>query len=435
LGSGKYYVGVDVGGTKIVAALTKPSGKILARNRIATPRESGTEGVVQAIIEVIETLLSDNKVKRKRVRGIGLGVPGVVDPDEGRVVVTPNMNLSDVALGSRLEDRFRVPVSLGNDVNLGTLGEKWLGTARFARSAVGIFVGTGIGGGVIVDGKLLRGSREAAAEIGHLVMQVGGPVCGCGNRGCLEALASRTAIERDIRAAVASGKKTILTGLVGKELKVIRSRMLLRAVEDRDPLVLKVLRNAAETLGHACLSVRHLLDPEVIILGGGVLEACGDYMMPFIQEIVAADALPGARPGGRVVRSTLGDDAVALGAVALAQEAAGQTGRIGVGDELLKSDFFVRANGKIRKRDLKLIKETYGGTDEIGPEELARVCRESPDYLIIGTGHRGEAAPTTEGRKWLRTHGIAYDAQPTPTAVAQYTRARGRKAALMIVRG
>jgi glucokinase len=452
---GKYYVGVDVGGTKIVAALVKPSGTVVARNRTSTPRETSTEGVVRAILDVIDQLLSDNKVKRKNVRGIGVGIPGVLDPDEGRVVMTPNMNLSGVDMGSRLKDHFRIPAVIGNDVNLGTLGEKWLGAARFAPSVVGIFVGTGIGGGVILDGKLLRGAREAAGEIGHLVMQVGGPVCGCGNRGCLEALASRTAIERDIRAAVDAGKKTILTELVGKDLKVIRSRMLLRAVQERDPLVLKVLRDAARTLGYACLTVRHLLDPEVIVLGGGVMEACGDYMLPFIRETVASDALPGARPGGRVVRSALGDDAVVLGAVALAQEAAGRTPwkdeaadlpeypalvaggpkRVCVGNEEHKTDFFVRADGKVKDRDLKLIKEAYGTTDEIGPEELAKVCQEQPDYLLIGTGPKGEADVTAEGKKWLRTEGIAYESLPTPMAVQQYNRARGRKAALVIVAG
>ena len=156
-------------------------------------------------------------------RAMGVAIPGVVDPELGRIVVTPNMTLTGVALGSHLEARFHVPVALGNDCNLGALGETWLGSARRASSALGIFVGTGIGGGFVRKGKLWRGAREAAGEIGHIVMQIGGPKCGCGNHGCLEALASRTAIENQLRAAVGAGRQTVLTELLGGDLQVIRS--------------------------------------------------------------------------------------------------------------------------------------------------------------------------------------------------------------------
>ena len=240
--SKKLFVGVDVGGTKLLAALVKPNGKIVARRRCNTPRNTTSDEVVAAILQLIEYTLADKKLSAKHVKAIGLGVPGVVDSDEGRVVLTPNMNLSEVPLAALIKEQFRVPVAVGNDVNLGTLGEKWLGGARLAESAVGIFVGTGIGSGIILDGKLLRGSREAAGEIGHIVMQIGGPKCGCGARGCLEALASRSAIERDIRQAVEDGQKTMLTKLLGGDLKIIRSRMLHQALEQGDALTRQALR-------------------------------------------------------------------------------------------------------------------------------------------------------------------------------------------------
>jgi len=319
----RLLMGVDVGGTKSLAVLAEPSGNIVARKREKTPRKGSAEDVLEAILGLMENLLAQERLSAKNLKAVGLAVPGVVDTAEGRVVVTPNMNLSGLVVVPRVQERLGVPVALGNDVNLGTLGEFWLGAARRAQSVVGIFVGTGIGGGIIIGGGLLEGYRMAAGEIGHIVMQVGGPLCGCGNRGCLEALASRTAIERDIREAVAAGEKTVLTDLAKGDLSVIRSGMLRKALAKEDRLTTKVMRSAAELLGYACLTVRHVLDPEVIVLGGGVIEACGDFVVPIVAEVVACDKLPGARHGGQVVPSALGDDAVALGAVALAEQKAG----------------------------------------------------------------------------------------------------------------
>ena len=170
-----------------------------------------------------------------------------------------------------------------------------------------------------------RGARESAGEIGHIIMQIGGPLCGCGNHGCLEALASRTAIERDIRAALQAGGTSKLTELSGGDLSVIRSGAIRKALKAEDPLVTGILHRAAETLGYACLTVRHLVDPEVIVLGGGLIEACSEFMMPILENIVGSDRLPGARDGGHVLLSALGDDAVVLGAVALARKQVGRS--------------------------------------------------------------------------------------------------------------
>ncbi|MDY0169751.1 MAG: ROK family protein [Thermoguttaceae bacterium] len=323
-GSEWLYLGVDVGGTKVQASVVRESGEILARQRCQTPRNEEPEQELRAIESVIEDALAASKKKLRDVQAIGIAIPGVVAPRQGRIIVTPNMNLSGVRISKHLRRRFGVPVAVGNDCNLGALGERWLGAARNAKSAFTILVGTGVGGGFVRKGKLWRGAREAASEIGHIVMQMGGPMCGCGNRGCLEALASRTAIERDLREAVNGGRSSMVTELTGGDLTVIRSRVLCKALEAGDSLVTEVMQRAAEVLGHACLTVRHLIDPEVIVLGGGVIEACGDFVVPIVRQIVEADRLPGAREGGRVVVSALGDDAVVLGAVALARATAGR---------------------------------------------------------------------------------------------------------------
>ncbi|MGA2032917.1 MAG: ROK family protein, partial [Thermoguttaceae bacterium] len=291
----RLYLGVDIGGTKVQATLVHESGGIFERDRQPTPRSGGPERVLAVIEEVMENVLRQADIRAGDLTAVGVAVPGVVDPDAARIVVTPNMSLTGVAIGAHLEARFHAPVAVGNDGNLGTLGEKWLGSARGARSALGIWVGTGIGAGFVQKGKLWRGARESAGEIGHIVMQIGGPLCGCGNHGCLEALASRTAIERDIRQALDAGRTSILSELNHGDLSVIRSGAIRRALEAQDPLVTEVVRHASEVLGYACLTVRHLLDPGVIVLGGGVIEACSDFMMPIIENIVGSDRLPGAR--------------------------------------------------------------------------------------------------------------------------------------------
>ena len=447
------YMGIDIGGTKIQVSLVEESGTVVLSRRCATPRDVGPEGVVAAIERAIGETLEEAECESSDLGAIGLAVPGVVDPDLGLVVVTPNMNLTGVAIGSHLEGRFKVPVALSNDCNLGTLGETWLGSARNAKSTVGILVGTGVGSGVVNNGKLWRGARESAGEIGHIVMQIGGPKCGCGNYGCLETLASRSAIERDIRQAVADGRETVLSELLEGDLSMIRSGMLRRALEAEDGLVIEVMRTASEVLGHACLTVRHLVDPEVIVLGGGVMEACSDFMLPIIENIVGSDQLPGAREGGRVLLSALGDDAVVLGAVALAATHVGQNpfkksnaavprypkltgvgfGEVTVAGKTRSHDIVIRVNGKVRKRKKAVARELYGSSHTIGPKELEKVCKGGPEIVFIGSGHSGNVELNEEGRRYLSQRSIDCQVAPTPEAVKAFNACDGRKAALIHV--
>jgi glucokinase len=363
------------------------------------------------------------------------------------------MSLSGVALGSHLENRFRVPVVLGNDCNLGALGEAWLGSGRRARSVVAMLVGTGIGAGFVRKGKLWRGARESACEVGHMIMQIGGPKCGCGNYGCFEALASRSAIERDLRAAVAAGRKTVLTEFLEGDLSVIRSSALRRALDAEDELVTEVMRHASEIIGHACVSIRHLIDPEVIILGGGVVEACSDFIMPIVENIVGSDPLPGARDAGNVLLSALGDDAVVLGAVALARRSVGRSpfkkrfvvrphypvvaqasqGEVTVNQKTYARDIFITADGQVKKRSIDKTVEMYGDARTVGPKELEKVCKGGPEVLFIGTGRSGQLRLTEESERYLSQRSIASEKLPTPDAVVAYNKSKARKAALLHV--
>jgi glucokinase len=446
-----YYLGVDVGGTKILATLVEESGTVLARERITTPRDEGAERVVVAIEKAMEKVLLDAAPGTELLTAIGVAVPGVVDPETARVIVTPNMNLTGVALGSHLEARFKVPVVLGNDCNLGALGEAWLGSARQASSAIVILVGTGIGSGIVRKGKLWRGARESAGEIGHIVMQIGGPKCGCGNQGCLEALASRTAIERDLRQAVAAGRKTALSGLLQGDLSLIRSSALRKALESEDELVTEVMRRASEVLGYACLTVRHLLDPEVIVLGGGVVEACSQFMLPIVEHIVGCDQLPGAREGGQVRLSALGDDAVVLGCVALARRHVGRSpfkkrynvqpaypvisqakfGEVTVDQKTYGRDISIDVDGQVKKRDLGKLQQRYGNVHRVGWKELERLCKGGPEVLLVGTGIKGQLELSEDGQRFLSRRSIQWKLLSTAELVAAYNSEKARKVALI----
>jgi len=449
----RLYLGVDVGGTKIQASLVEESGAIVGRERAASPRNCRPEKIVASIEKIMAELLEKKGFQAGDLTAAGVAVPGVVDPAKGRVVVTPNMGLTGVELVQHLEARFNIPIVLGNDCNLGTLGEKWLGSARKANSVVGILVGTGIGGGFVQKGRIWRGARESAAEIGHIVMQIDGPKCGCGNRGCLEALASRSAIERDLREAIAAGKSSVLTELLDGDLSIIRSGAIRQALDLEDELVTNVMRRASEILGHACLTVRHLLDPEVIVLGGGVVEACSDFIMPIVANIVGSDQLPGSRESGRVLLSALGDDAVVLGAVALARSHVGRGplkkkfavtptypkisadsfGEVSVGRKTYTRDVHLPVNGKVKVRKKALARELYGTSHTIGPKELKKVCKGGPEVLFVGTGHSGQMRLNEEAERYLEQRAIECRALPTPEVVEAYNKSKQRKAALIHV--
>ncbi len=450
----KLFVGLDVGGTKMEAVLATRAGEIVARHRRPTPRNASAARNVKAALDAVAGLLKEAGVKSKSLAGIGMGAPGVVDPVEGRVVYAPNLHMTDTNLVRPARKRFGCPVSLGNDVNVGTLGERWAGAARGAASAFGIMVGTGIGGGLIVNRKLVVGARFAAAEIGHIVMRPDGPKCGCGRRGCLEALAGRLAIERDIRAGVKAGRKTLLTGILDGDLSSIRSKALGKALRKNDPLVTEVVRRAAEWLGYACVTVRHIVDPEVIVLGGGVMEACGDFIMPIVERIVAERSMPGARSQARVVRSELGDDAGVLGAVALAQEALGLEpfagkgvppapaaqavkvellagGKARVDCKVFDRDLYIRAGGKVRKRKKSAAAAKSAGPHIVTAAELAKILKGGAKLLVVGVGRKPCLRLDKSAAALLRKRGVKARLLSNPEAVKVYAAETGERALLL----
>lgn len=329
-----HFVAVDVGGTKILAAAVTEDGAILARHKEKTERDSKKDLLAQ-LNKAIETVLKSAGLKTGDLGGIALGVPGVVETSTGNVIITPNAPLSKTPLGEIVRKKFGVPTFIGNDVNLGTLGECWLGAARGAESAFGIFVGTGIGGGLVINGRLIEGHRGLGGEIGHSLIpleanEVIGPQP---NKHLhLEDLCSRSAIENHLRHAILQEKRaSALPEIVGDpKLKRIRSGALKKALEKKDPVVTEVINRASYLLGLTTASVLHIVDPEVIVFGGGVIEACGTWMLPVIEKTAMQVAMPGTGKKLKVARSVLGDDAIILGGVALLRHHTGRRGPLTV---------------------------------------------------------------------------------------------------------
>jgi len=317
--SDRPVIGIDLGGTKILATVVAPGGEILARSKAKTRSEEGPEAVIGRMIACAKGAVEASSVEQSAIAAVGVGAPGPLDPDTGVIIDTPNLEgWQDIHLAEALRKELNIPVFVDNDVNMGTFGEFLFGAAKGTRYAVGVFVGTGLGGGVIIDGELYHGFNKNAGEIGHMIALADGPRCGCGNKGCYEALTSKTAIVREITAQAGKGKGKKATQAMFLSGQPITSSMIKKAVDRGDRMVIKVLNQAARYLGIGFGSLINLFSPEVIVVGGGVVEALGDEFLGRARKFAFKYALPLAGDNVRIVRAALGDDACVLGAAAMA---------------------------------------------------------------------------------------------------------------------
>jgi glucokinase len=316
-----HLVGVDMGGTKILAGVFDAKFECLARIKISTKPERGPEGVIERVARCVRDVVDESDLSLKEIRGIGIGAPGAVNTEEGRVIFAPNLNWKDVPLKKALEKELEVPVFLENDCKLHTLGVFDAELKGKVKQLIGIFLGTGIGAGIIIDGKLYTGFNGSAGEVGHMVIDINGPECGCGNHGCFEALASRRAIFRTIQSAVKKGQETLLVDMLGKDLADMRSGDIRKALRRGDRFVEKVIEQAAEYTGIAVGNLINLFNPEVIVLGGGIIEQLEHEMLPIIEKVARAHALPGTSKGIEIMATRLGDDAGITGGAVLAMRA------------------------------------------------------------------------------------------------------------------
>ena len=316
----QYFVGVDFGGTKIYAGVFSESLHCVGTSKISTKANRGPEGVIERLARCIKDAVDECDLDFKQVKGIGIGAPGAVDAEKGKVIFAPNLAWKDIPLKKELEHLLDRPVFVENDCNLSMLGVYEMELDSKPRHAVGIFLGTGIGGGIVFNGEFYTGANHTAGEIGHMVLQVDGPRCGCGNNGCFEALASRTAIFKKIEDAVKQDQVTILTEMLGKDLEDMRSGDLRRAIRRGDKFIKKIVEDAARYTGVAVANLINILNPEVVVLGGGIMEALEEQMMPIIQETALDYALEGTAQDVVIRASKLADDTGIVGGAVLARK-------------------------------------------------------------------------------------------------------------------
>ena len=316
----EYYVGVDLGGTKILAAVFSPNLKCLGKSKRRTKAERGPQAVIDRIARCVVDAIDECDLDLKHCRGVGVGAPGAVDFEAGTVIFAPNLEWRDLPLKKELEKRLDVPVFVDNDCNVCTLGvfEKELGGKP--ASLVGMFIGTGIGGGIVLNGKPYSGSSHTAGEVGHMVLDVNGPKCGCGRKGCLEALGSRTAMHKRLQSALKDGEKTALLDIVGEDLSKLKSSHLRKAMQQGDKLVKKTLEDAARYIGIGAANLINIFNPECFVLGGGVIDAMSDEMFDLIVESAREHMFPGADRKLKFMVTTLGDDAGITGGAVLARQ-------------------------------------------------------------------------------------------------------------------
>lgn len=313
-----FLVGVDLGGTKILGGIFDSTLRLVGTVKVSTKAQRGPEAVIQRIARCVQDAVDEADLSLKDLRGVGLGAPGAVDGDTGTVIFAPNLDWHDVPLQEKLQDLLGVPVFVENDGNIVALGVYFVELKARQRHVLGIFVGTGIGGGLVLNGELFSGFGHTAGEIGHMVLETGGPKCGCGNRGCFEALASRTAMFQQIKDAIKEGQKTILTEML-EEFDKLRSGDLRRALRRGDKLVERVVESAAQYIGIAVANLVNILNPQVVVLGGGVMEALSDEMLGIVVETARDYAMPGALEGVEIIASALGDKAGITGGAVLAK--------------------------------------------------------------------------------------------------------------------
>jgi len=308
-----------MGGTKILSSLINSENGIIQSIKKPTKSNSTARAYVKTLAEIINETIQVSTINPGNVKAVTLGIPGSVDPYKGRIGLAPNLGIRNLAIKENLQALTAYPVLIENDVNVAALGIQKFELSEKSKNVLVVFIGTGIGGALIFEGKIYRGLNYVAGEIGHMHIVDKGPICGCGRKGCFEAVASRTAIEKKIRADIKSGKKSPLSKVIKRSEK-IKSKVLANAVKKNDKIVVKHISEACTTVGTVLASITNLLNFDTIVLGGGLVEALNHFMMPKIKESFNEFVLKDSAKGLKIISTKLGDDAALFGGIALAEE-------------------------------------------------------------------------------------------------------------------
>lgn len=306
----QYAIGIDLGGTDIKAALVTPSGEIDTVIKRTTPVESGADGIADRIAGMVHDLKADRGFTPESLTGVGIGVPGVTTPD-GTVVLAPNLNWHHIPFKQILEGRLNLRVEIDNDASVAALGEARQGAGAGCDSLVLLTLGTGIGGGIVLNGQIYHGASFAAGELGHMCMEPDGPTCGCGKKGCLEALTAGPAMVRTARQALSEGRSSCLA-----DTGDLTPEAICNAADGDDGLGRETVARSARYLGIAIANIINIISPDVIAIGGGI-SAAGDLLLTPILESARENTLEGMFDHTRILLATLGNNAGVLGAAHL----------------------------------------------------------------------------------------------------------------------
>lgn len=317
---GKYWIGFDLGGTKMLATVFDDRFQKIGKDRRKTMGHEGVEAGLLRIASAIEAACDNANISVAELGGIGIGIPGPLDLDAGIIKETANLGWQNVAIKDYLEKKFGCSIVIANDVDVGVFGEYRFGAGKGAHCLLGVFPGTGIGGGCVYEGQILRGRTGSCLEIGHMQAVIDGPRCGCGHHGCLEAIAGRLVIASAAAAAAHRGDAPYLMKNVGTDLVNIRSRALAESIAAGDQEVEAVVRHAAYHIGRVIGNVVNLLAPDVVVLGGGLVEAIPQLIADTVREAVRETAMDSFKGTYCVEVAKLGDDASVMGAAAWARE-------------------------------------------------------------------------------------------------------------------
>ena len=312
----KNYFGIDVGGTFIKGAIIMENGEIIAKDKIPTESDKGGEKIVENVAALCKKLLSTANMTLSDIESLGMGVPGMIDTEGGVVVKSGNLGLRNFEIRKKTEEALGLTVRISNDANLAALGEMKYGFGGRYKNVFFVTLGTGVGSGIIIDGKLYEGNRGAGAEFGHVVMKIGGEPCKCGRRGCLEAYASATALIRETKKAMQLHPDSKLWELGSLDAVDGKSAF---DYKDTDVYAKEVVDAYVEMLSAALTNVANLLRPEAIIIGGGI-SAQGESLINPIKERISKEIFAGGEnsPAVEILPAKLGNDAGCLGAAALA---------------------------------------------------------------------------------------------------------------------
>lgn len=311
-----YYIGVDVGGTNLVAGLVDEQGNLLGKVSHPVDRDLSAEQLCGEIARLAKKVCRMEKLDDRRIEAVGVGIPGLVDNKQGVVVQTPNMPFENTPFRTLFQEQWDVPVYLGNDANCAAIGEYWAGAAKGCSPAVVITLGTGIGGGMVVDGKLFTGFANSGMEVGHMIIHPDGLLCGCGSRGCWEQYGSATALIRLTQMEMEQSRDSLLWELCGGDRSKVQGRTPFQGVRLGDEASKRVLNIYLHGLSVGIINLINVLQPEVICLGGGISNAEDDLLLDPLRELVSRGSFDKKMPT-RLVRASLGNDAGVVGAALL----------------------------------------------------------------------------------------------------------------------